>query len=130
MIRQMKWYDLFEPLHQTLQKGLPVFGTCAGLILLAGELGVLDVTVKRNAYGSQINSFKTNLKIKNIDHEVPAFFIRAPRIEKAGKDIEVLSTYQDSPVLVRQRQGNCIAATFHPELTDDLSIHKLFLENL
>jgi 5'-phosphate synthase pdxT subunit len=129
MISQLKWYGLFELLRQTLQDGLPVFGTCAGLILLAGELGMLDVTVKRNAYGSQINSFKTDLKVTGIDHKVPAFFIRAPLIEQVGNGAEVLSTYQNSPVLVRQRQKNCIAATFHPELTNDVSIHKLFLDN-
>ncbi|MDR2556948.1 MAG: pyridoxal 5'-phosphate synthase glutaminase subunit PdxT [Bacteroidales bacterium] len=130
MLSQLKWYNLFEPLRQTLQEGLPVFGTCAGLILLAGELNVLDVTVKRNAYGSQINSFKTDLKVKGIDHKIPAFFIRAPIIEQVGKGAEVLSTYQHSSVLVRQREGNCMAATFHPELTNDVSIHKLFLDNL
>jgi 5'-phosphate synthase pdxT subunit len=130
IVRQLKWYNLFDPLRQKLQEGLPVFGTCAGLILLAGELGALNVTVKRNAYGSQINSFNTNLKVKGIDHKIPAFFIRAPRIEQVGRGVEVLSTYQNNPVLVRQCQGNgnCIAATFHPELTNDVSVHKLFLD--
>ncbi|MDR0619812.1 MAG: pyridoxal 5'-phosphate synthase glutaminase subunit PdxT [Bacteroidales bacterium] len=130
ILSQLKWYDLFEPLRQALQEGLPVFGTCAGLILLAGELDALDVTVRRNAYGSQIDSFKTNLKVEGIDHEIPAFFIRAPRIEQVGEGAEVLSRFQNNPVLVRQRQGSCMAAAFHPELTDDVSVHKLFLDNL
>jgi 5'-phosphate synthase pdxT subunit len=130
ILSQLKWYNLFEPLCKALQEGLPVFGTCAGLILLAGELDVLDVTVKRNAYGSQVDSFKTNLKVTGIDHEIPAFFIRAPRIEQVGKGAEVLSRYQNNPVLVRQRQKSCMAAAFHPELTNDVSVHKLFLDNL
>jgi 5'-phosphate synthase pdxT subunit len=128
IIRQLNWYDLFEPLKDILQNGLPVFGTCAGLILLSNEIGILDATVLRNAYGSQINSFKTDLQVKGIDHSVPAFFIRAPRIEKTGKDIEILSVYQNSPVLVRQ--GCCLAATFHPELTNDTSIHQMFINTI
>ncbi len=125
MIRQLEWYSLLEPLKKTLQGGLPVFGTCAGLILLSNQIKMLDISILRNAYGSQINSFKTDLQVKGIDHKVPAFFIRAPLIEKVSDNVEVLSIYNNNPVLVKQ--GKCMAATFHPELTNDTSIHELFL---
>ncbi|MDR1739274.1 MAG: pyridoxal 5'-phosphate synthase glutaminase subunit PdxT [Bacteroidales bacterium] len=125
MIRQLEWYSLLEPLKKILQDGLPVFGTCAGLILLSNQIKILDISILRNAYGSQINSFKTDLQVKGIDHKVPAFFIRAPLIEKVSDDVEVLSIYNNNPVLVKQ--GKCMAATFHPELTNDTSIHELFV---
>lgn len=123
---------LVEPLKRALGSGLPVLGTCAGAILLATDiegsdqlrLGLLDVTVRRNAYGSQIDSFDTPLDVVGLGR-VPAVFIRAPQIVRVGPRVEVLSSYQGLPVLVRQ--GNLLAATFHPELTDSLELHRWFL---
>jgi 5'-phosphate synthase pdxT subunit len=104
----------------------PVFGTCAGMILLDREhLGLVDVEVERNAYGRQVASFEADL---DLDGERPlrGVFIRAPRIERAGPDVEVLAELDGAPVLIRQ--GRYLLATFHPELTDDTRVHELFLE--
>lgn len=120
----IKFADLLDPLKESIGKGLPAFGTCAGLILLAKEvigkkedqvtLGVLDVTVKRNAYGRQVDSFETDIAIKGADKPYRAIFIRAPKIERVGPEVEVLAEVEGSPVLVRER--NVLGATFHPEL--------------
>ena len=123
---------LAEPLGQALREGLPAFGTCAGLILLAREItnwperyfGVLNVAVERNATGRQVDSFEAKLVVNGVG-EVPAVFIRAPAIRSVGEGVEVLARWQDEPVLVRQ--GHLLGATFHPELTEDLRIHELFL---
>jgi len=129
--------QLAEPLIERIRSGMPVFATCAGLILLAKQvagydqvhLGALDVDVARNAYGRQIESFE-------VDIESPFFgsppirgvFIRAPLIKRYGDDIEVLAEYENVPVLVRQQK--ILAASFHPELTDDLRIQEYFLTSL
>ncbi len=123
---------LAEPLGQALKEGLPAFGTCAGLILLAREItnwperyfGVLNVAVERNATGRQVDSFEAKLAVDGLG-EVPAVFIRAPAIRAVGEGVEVLGRYGDEPVLVRQ--GPLLGATFHPELTEDLRIHEFFL---
>lgn len=123
---------LAEPLQEALREGLPAFGTCAGLILLAQEitnwperyLGVLDVAVERNATGRQVDSFEAKVRVDGLG-EVPAVFIRAPAIRRVGPEVEVLGTYEGEPVLVRQ--GSVLGATFHPELTEDLRVHELFL---
>lgn len=123
---------LAEPLGQALREGLPAFGTCAGLILLAREItnwperyfGVLNVAVERNATGRQVDSFEAKLAVDGVG-EVPAVFIRAPAIRSVGEGVQVLARWQDEPVLVRQ--GHLLGATFHPELTEDLRIHELFL---
>lgn len=117
---------------------LPIFGTCAGCILLASRIrqrddqpriGALDVTIDRNAYGSQIDSFEAFVEpaCKALADGKPlrVVHIRAPAIKSVGKGVEVLASYKDSPILVRQ--GNLLGCTFHPELTDDLRIHSLFL---
>lgn len=126
---------LAEPLRRAIESGLPTLGTCAGAILLAREivgsdqfrLGTLDVTVERNAYGSQVDSFETALAIEGFESaEVPGVFIRAPQIVRTGPGVEVLSTHGGSAVLVRY--GAQVAATFHPELTDSLLVHRWFLE--
>ena len=124
---------LFEPLHKQIVQGLPVLGTCAVLILLAETLsndshtyfGTLPVTVRRNAYGRQLGSF---LKIGQIDgHEAfPMVFIRAPSIESIGADVEVLATVDGKTVGVRYK--NQIGVSFHPELTRNLTFHRLFLK--
>lgn len=123
---------LAEPLKKALEEGLPAFGTCAGLILLAKEitnwperyLGLLDVAVERNATGRQVDSFEGKVKVDGLG-EVPAVFIRAPAIRRVGTGVEVLGTYGDEPVLVKQ--GAILGATFHPELTEDLRVHEFFL---
>ena len=105
----------------------PVFGTCAGLIMLDREhLSLLDLTVRRNAYGRQVASFETDLALAGTDEPLHGVFIRAPRVETVGPDVEVLAEHDGEPVLVRQ--GRFLAATFHPELTDDTRVHELFLE--
>jgi pyridoxal 5'-phosphate synthase pdxT subunit len=105
----------------------PVFGTCAGLIMLDREhLGLVDLTVRRNAYGRQVASFETDLALAGDDEPLRGVFIRAPRVEQTGPEVEILATHDGEPVLVRQ--GRFLAATFHPELTDDSRVHELFLE--
>lgn len=104
----------------------PVFGTCAGLIMLDREhLGLVDLTVRRNAYGRQVASFETDLALAGDDEPLRGVFIRAPRVEAVGPEVEVLAEHDGEPVLVRQ--GRFLAATFHPELTDDTRVHELFL---
>jgi pyridoxal 5'-phosphate synthase pdxT subunit len=105
----------------------PVFGTCAGLIMLDREhLGLVDLMVRRNAYGRQVASFETDLALAGADEPLRGVFIRAPRVEAVGPEVEVLAEHDGEPVLVRQ--GRFLAATFHPELTDDTRVHELFLE--
>jgi pyridoxal 5'-phosphate synthase pdxT subunit len=105
----------------------PVFGTCAGLIMLDRDhLGLVDLTVQRNAYGRQVASFETDLALAGDDEPLRGVFIRAPRIEQIGPEVEVLAELDGEPVLVRQ--GRFLAATFHPELTDDARVHELFLD--
>jgi 5'-phosphate synthase pdxT subunit len=105
----------------------PVLGTCAGLIMLDREhLGLLDLSVQRNAYGRQVASFETDLDLAGDDKPLRGVFIRAPRVEQTGPEVEVLAEHDGEPVLVRQ--GRFLAATFHPELTDDTRVHELFLE--
>jgi 5'-phosphate synthase pdxT subunit len=105
----------------------PVLGTCAGLIMLDREhLGLVDLTVRRNAYGRQVASFETDLDLAGEDEPLRGVFIRAPRVEAVGPEVEILAEHDGEPVLVRQ--GRFLAATFHPELTDDTRVHELFLE--
>jgi pyridoxal 5'-phosphate synthase pdxT subunit len=128
---------LFDPLRERLAGGLPAFGTCAGLILLSTRIldgradqrsfGILDVDVRRNAFGRQVDSFETQLAVEDLaGGGFPAVFIRAPVIERVGDGVEVLATVDSGPVLCRQ--GPVLAAAFHPELSDDLRLHQLFLE--
>jgi 5'-phosphate synthase pdxT subunit len=105
----------------------PVFGTCAGLIMLDNDhLGVVDVHVRRNAYGRQVASFEADLALADDPEPLRGVFIRAPRIEAAGPEVEVVATLDGEPVLIRQ--GRFLLATFHTELTDDTRVHQLFLE--
>jgi 5'-phosphate synthase pdxT subunit len=128
-------YSLMEPLLDRLRAGLPTYGTCAGAILLAREivdsdqprLGLMDMQVRRNAYGRQVDSFETSLEIPCLGQEpFPAVFIRAPLIESVGPGVDVLARYKDGVVLARQ--GSLLVGTFHPELTGDLRLHRYFLE--
>ena len=124
------WFDALRDLHA---RGGAILGTCAGAILLAREvtgptqpsLGLLDVTVQRNAFGRQIDSFETEIRLANDPAPLPAVFIRAPRIVRAGAEVDVLARLDDEPVLVRQ--GRVLAATFHPELTGDRRLHAAFV---
>ncbi len=135
MLRLLKLTGLFEKLKNMIQKGLPVYGTCAGMILLSKKivshaeqdsLNILDISVNRNGYGRQVESFEADLSIPLLGNKpFRAIFIRAPLIVKMGKDIEILASYDGSPVMVRN--GNVMASSFHPELSGDLRIHELFL---
>ncbi len=118
---------LFEPIRQAIIGGLPVFGTCAGMILLSdGYLGTMDIHVRRNAYGRQIDSFHAEGEVKDIGGDVPMTFIRAPYIEKVlSEDVEVLSTVDGH--IVAARQNHQLATAFHPELDSDLRVHQYFL---
>jgi pyridoxal 5'-phosphate synthase pdxT subunit len=105
----------------------PVFGTCAGLILLGRDhLGLIDVGVERNAYGRQVASFEADLDLEGEREPLRGIFIRAPRVTEAGPDVEVLAELEGEPVLLRQ--GRFLVASFHPELTDDTRVHERFLE--
>jgi 5'-phosphate synthase pdxT subunit len=127
-------FGLLDPLRSAIDCDLPVYGTCAGMILLAGAvtegdqplIGALDVVVKRNAFGRQNESFEADLEIDGLDSTFHAVFIRAPWIEKVGSEVEVLSSVDDHPVMVRQ--GSILATSFHPELTGDGRIHRMLLE--
>ncbi len=134
MLKLLKLTGLFEALKEKIEHGFPVYGTCAGLILLAKKvehpeqdsLGALDLSVSRNGYGRQIDSFSAKISIPVIGEKAfEAVFIRAPVITKVGK-VEVLATYNNEPVFVKD--GNVIASTFHPELSNDTRIHSFFLE--
>lgn len=128
-------FQLFEPIIKMGREGLPIFGTCAGLIMLATEiagstqprLGLMDMCVERNAFGRQVDSFEADLEIKAIGGQpFRAVFIRAPYILETGRGVEVLASFGEKIILARQ--GRFLAAAFHPELTGDLRIHKYFLE--
>ena len=138
MIKLMKRFGVWEPLHQMLWNGFPVYGTCAGLVLLASEienypnqdsLKALPVKVERNGYGRQVDSFEVELNIPVLgDQLFNAVFIRAPIIVKWDKSVEVLSIYKKAPVLVRH--DNILASSFHPELTEDTRIHEYFINEI
>jgi 5'-phosphate synthase pdxT subunit len=118
---------LAEPLVQFARSGRPVLGTCAGMIMLdRAHLGVLDISVRRNAFGRQLASFETELSFDGV--ALHAVFIRAPWVEEAGDDVEVLAEVDGHPVAVRQ--GNILAVAFHPELSDDLTLHEWLVDRV
>jgi 5'-phosphate synthase pdxT subunit len=137
-------FDLFDLIKDRIKSGMPTYGSCAGMILLSDvvedaiigqeSFGGIDMVVKRNAFGRQVDSFETDLKFKGItDPPVRAVFIRAPWVESVGENVEVLAEISDSagqrhPVAVRQ--GHLLATSFHPELTGDNRVHKFFVENI
>ena len=130
-------FELLEPLRERAASGMPLYGTCAGLILMANEidgpqdaphrLRVLDVAVRRNAYGRQVDSFESELDVGGFESSFTAVFIRAPLIERVGDDIEVLATCDGAPVLVRS--NHLMASSFHPEMTGDTRLHELFVQS-
>lgn len=114
---------LTEPLRELVRSGTPTLGTCAGMIMLDREhLGLLDVSARRNAFGRQVNSFETDLDVDGFAEPLRAIFIRAPWVDEAGEDVEVLAEVDGHPVAVRQ--GNILAVAFHPELTGDHRVHE------
>ncbi|MED1742306.1 pyridoxal 5'-phosphate synthase glutaminase subunit PdxT [Bacillus swezeyi] len=134
MRRLIDTYRFMKPLQEFAASGKPVFGTCAGLIMLAkniagsdeAHIGVLDVTVERNSFGRQRESFEADLTVKGLDEPFTGVFIRAPHILKAGEKVEVLSEHNGR--IVAAKQGNLLGCSFHPELTDDHRMTKLFVE--
>jgi 5'-phosphate synthase pdxT subunit len=130
----MREYDLLEPIREMGRQGIPLFGTCAGLILLAkkihgqedAHLGLMDVLVDRNSFGRQRESFEADLEIQGLEGgPYRAVFIRAPHIMEVGPGVDVLCKFKDR--IVAARQGNLLGASFHPELTDDTRLHQYFL---
>ena len=134
--RMMNAYDLMQEIASLARDGMPLFGTCAGMIHMAKQisgnstasLGLMDIRVKRNAFGRQVDSFETELKIPALgEAPFPAVFIRAPIIENCEKGVEVLARL-DNNTIVAARQGKMLATAFHPELTNDLRFHQYFLD--
>jgi 5'-phosphate synthase pdxT subunit len=134
--RLLSAYDLMNAITSMAREGMPLFGTCAGMILMAKHisgngapsLGLMDIRVKRNAFGRQVDSFETELAIPVLGKKpFPAVFIRAPVIERCDDGVEVLARLADDKV-VAARQGKLLVTAFHPELTDDLRFHKYFLD--
>ncbi|KPH75172.1 MULTISPECIES: pyridoxal 5'-phosphate synthase glutaminase subunit PdxT [Bacillaceae] len=127
-------YGFFEPLKEFSNKGIPIFGTCAGMVLIAKEiidsntshLNLMDISVKRNAFGRQVDSFVTALDVRGLNDPFNAIFIRAPYIESAGKNVEILATYDGK--IVAAKQDHILVSSFHPELTDDNRFLELFVE--
>lgn len=133
-------FDLFPPLRERLAAGLPAFGSCAGMILLATEvldgradqvpLAIVDMAVRRNAFGRQADSFEADVHLAEPDEAFRAVFIRGPWVERVGPAVEVLARvhYEDQERIVMVRQGAILATAFHPEVADDLRVHRLFLD--
>ena len=125
-MRLMRLYGLDEALRSF---GGPVFGTCAGMIVLdRAHLGLMDIEVDRNAYGRQVASFEADLGLAGEDEPLRGVFIRAPRVRSTGEDVEVLAEHDGKPVLLRE--GRFLVASFHPELTEDTRVHELFLDQV
>ena len=131
-------YELVDPLRDRIRAGMPAYGTCAGMILMAKDvvgphevphrLSVLDVSVRRNAYGRQVDSFEADIDVDGLDERFRAVFIRAPVVERTGADVHVLASCDGAPVLVRQ--GHLLASSFHPEIAGDGRIHHMFVDML
>jgi 5'-phosphate synthase pdxT subunit len=133
-------FELLEPIRKRIAGGMPAYGSCAGMIMLAGQVldgrpdqetfGGMDVVVRRNAFGRQVDSFEGDVEISEIG-ELHAVFIRAPWVEQVGEDVRVMGRVADGPAagrIVAVRQGNLLATAFHPELTGDLRVHRYFVD--
>jgi pyridoxal 5'-phosphate synthase pdxT subunit len=141
ILKLMYGFKLFQPLKEMVQNGFPVWGTCAGMICLANKISnsqhtvlqpmeVMDIEVKRNAFGRQVDSFEIDLAIPVLGKKpYHAIFIRAPLIKKVGEKVEILAKLEDGTI-VAARQKNILVSSFHPELTDDLRFHKYFLDTV
>lgn len=127
IVKGIELAGLGEAIRSYHERGRPVFGTCAGMIVCDEDhLGLLEVTTRRNAFGRQLQSFEADLQVDGIGEEpMRAIFIRAPWVERRGPGVEILATYDEHPVAVRE--GNVLACAFHPELTDDSRLHALFM---
>jgi 5'-phosphate synthase pdxT subunit len=132
-------FEMLEPLRKILSAGLPAFGSCAGMIMLADRLvdgvdgqqtfGGIDMTVRRNAFGRQVDSFESDISLTGVSGPLlRAVFIRAPWVEQAGDEVEILGTDERAGRIVAVRQGPLLATSFHPELTGDPRIHQLFVD--
>lgn len=138
MSRLLSTSGLFDEIKARVSDGLPVLGTCAGMILLASEVldgradqlsfGAIDISVQRNGYGRQVDSFETDLEVVGFDHPFHAVFIRAPKVVAIGAGVEVLAEYDGVPVVARQ--DRVMVASFHPELTGDARLHARFLQEV
>jgi 5'-phosphate synthase pdxT subunit len=128
-------YGLVEPIRERAAQGMPILGTCAGMIVLAHEviggeplLDLMDIGVHRNAYGRQVDSFETDLDVEGIDHRVRAVFIRAPIVERVGDGVRILAEHEGRPVVLEQ--GNLVVASFHPELIGETALHAYVLRKV
>jgi pyridoxal 5'-phosphate synthase pdxT subunit len=131
-------FDVLDPIKKLIAGGLPAFGSCAGMIMLADRLadgvagqqtfGGIDMTVRRNAFGRQVDSFESDIAVDHGDHPFHAVFIRAPWVEQTGPGVAVLGTEERTGRIVAVRQGPLLATAFHPELTPDRRIHQLFVD--
>ncbi|MGZ4504480.1 MAG: pyridoxal 5'-phosphate synthase glutaminase subunit PdxT [Nocardioidaceae bacterium] len=143
MYKLARTFELFEPLRDALRDGLPAFGTCAGMIMLADHIeggiagqetiGGLDVVVRRNAFGRQVDSFEADLDVEGFNDPFHAMFIRAPWVEKVGQQVDVVARVASGPAvgrIVAVRQANLLATSFHPEITGDHRIHALFVDQV
>jgi 5'-phosphate synthase pdxT subunit len=143
MYKLARTFELFEPLVERIHGGMPTFGTCAGMIMLADRikdgiegqetLGGLDITVRRNAFGRQVDSFEGNIAFDGFEDPVHAVFIRAPWVEDAGPGVEVLATIPEGEAagrIVAVRQGSLMATSFHPEVGSDDRIHRYFVDHV
>jgi 5'-phosphate synthase pdxT subunit len=146
MAKLARTFELFEPVQERIRAGMPTFGTCAGMIMLAARvedgtadqetLGGLDITVRRNAFGRQVQSFEGEIDFAGLDDPVHAVFIRAPWVEQVGPDVEVLARVDPGPGvadgaagrIVAVRQGHLMATSFHPEVDSDGRVHQVFLD--
>jgi 5'-phosphate synthase pdxT subunit len=145
MAKLARTFDLFEPIRQRVKEGMPAFGTCAGMILLADRiedgvvgqetLGGLDITVRRNAFGRQVDSFESSLDFAGLAEPVHAVFIRAPWVEEVGDGVDVLARVPDGAAagaaagrIVAVRQGPLMATSFHPEVGGDGRVHRMFVD--
>lgn len=141
MSHLLRAFELLEPLRARLADGMPAYGSCAGMILLATTindagvpgreavpLGAIDMTVRRNAFGRQVDSFEGDISFRGLDEPMHAVFIRAPWVERVGPGVEILAEAAGHPVAVRQ--GQMLATSFHPEMTGDRRVHRLFVASL
>jgi 5'-phosphate synthase pdxT subunit len=141
MIKLADAFELTEPLRKRLSEGMPAYGSCAGMIMLADRIvdgiegqqtfGGLDITVRRNAFGRQVDSFESDVRLTGLDEPYHAVFIRAPWVEDVGAPVQVVGAVEGGPAagrVVAVRQGNLLATSFHPEMTEDPRVHALFVE--